>query len=130
MSLQVQDIMIREVITVDGALPLLKALDLMFSKKVKSLVVLPRNHTEPYGIITFTDIARHVIVPGEQVELLNVFDVMQKPAISVSREWDIKYAAKLLTDLGINRAVVIEGNQLEGMISLTDIVKTLTRRPQ
>ena len=75
MSYQVKDIMIREVVTVDGAFPLLKALDLMYSKKMKSLVVLPRNPTEPYGIITFTDIAKHVIVPGEQVEEMEAVTV-------------------------------------------------------
>jgi CBS domain-containing protein len=130
MGYRVKDIMVTDVVTVEGGVPLLKALDLMYAKKVKSLVVLPRNESEPYGMLTFTDVARHVVVPGEQIELLNVFDVMQKPAISVSKEWDIKYAAKLLTDLGINRALVTNGNRLEGLISLTDIVRSLMTKPE
>ena len=125
MVVKVKDVMVRDVITVDAMVPLVKALELMFEKSVKSLVILPRNESDAFGMLTFRDIARKVIAGNEQIDMLNVFDLMNKPCYNVHEELDIRYAAKKMTDIGVSRLLVTKGNTLVGVVSLTDLVKSL-----
>ena len=48
-----------------------------------------------------------------------------KPAVSISKEVEIKYAAKMMVNFNIKRLLVVDNNQLEGIISMTDIIATL-----
>ena len=125
MVTKVKDVMIRDVITVEGATPLVEALQLMFDKSVKSLVIPPKNETDSFAILTFTDIARKALAQDERLEMLNVFDLMQKPCMYVHEDLDIRYAARILTSMNITRVVVTDGKQLQGIVSLTDMVKCL-----
>lgn len=127
MVVKVKDVMVRDVITVDAMVPLVKALELMFEKSVKSLVILPRNESDAFGMLTFRDIARKVIAGNEQIDMLNVFDLMNKPCYNVHEELDIRYAAKKMTDIGVSRLLVTKGNTLVGVVSLTDLVKSLVK---
>ncbi len=119
----VRDVMAADVVTIDAGALLLEALQLMIDKDVKSLVVNPRHEHDAYGILTFTDIAAKAVAADERLEMLNVYDLMTKPAVSVDQQWEIRYAARMLTDLKISRAIVKEGPALLGIVSLTDLVK-------
>lgn len=128
MTATVRDVMVADVVTVDGMARLMDALDLMLEKNVKSLVVPRRTESDAYGILTFSDIAKEVIAgDSQQLEMLNVFDVMSKPCFSVEPGLDIKYAARMLTRLCVSRMIVIENDRLAGIVSLTDLVKSLRR---
>lgn len=128
MATTVRDVMVTDVVTVDGMARLMDALDLMLEKNVKSLVIPPRNENDAYGILTFSDIAKEVIAgDSQQLEMLNVFDVMSKPCFSVEPDLAIKYAARMLTRLCVSRMIVIENGKLAGIVSLTDLVKSLRR---
>ena len=127
MVTKVKDVMIRDVITVEGSTPLMDALQLMFDRSVKSVVIPPKNETDAFAILTFTDIARKALAEDERLEMLNVFDIMQKPCVYVHEDLDIRHAAKILTSLNISRAVVSDGRQLQGIVSLTDMVKCLNK---
>ncbi len=129
MVTMVKDVMIRDVVTVNGMASLLDALKLMIDKNVKSLVITPRSESDAFGILTFSDIAKEVIAKDEQqLKMLNVYDIMSKPCYSVCKELDIKYAARMMTSMNISRMIVTDGNTLEGIVSLTDLVKTLAKR--
>ncbi|MFQ5433003.1 MAG: CBS domain-containing protein [Nitrospinota bacterium] len=127
MVVKVKDVMVNDVVTVDAMAPLVDALELMFAKSVKSLVILPRNEHDAFGILTFRDIARKVIAGNEQIDMLNVFDLMNKPCYNVHEELDIRYAAKKMTDMSVSRLLVTRGNTLVGIVSLTDLVKSLVK---
>lgn len=123
--IQVKDLMITDVVTIEATAPLLDALKLMVERKVKSVVIPPKASSDAYAILTFTDIAKKALAADERIEMLNVYDLMTKPAISVHQDWNIKYAARLLTNVNISRAIVMDGDKLVGIISLTDLVKSL-----
>jgi len=55
------------------------------------------------------------------IELLNVFDIYQKPAFFVSAKIDVKYAAKTMLTHNIKRVVVTDNNELKGVLSITDL---------
>ncbi len=125
MGVRVRDVMIRDVVTIDGAAPLLEGLELMIKRSVKSLVIPPKADGDAFGILTFTDIARKVLAADERLEMLNIFDVMTKPCITVGESLDIRFAARLMTSLGLSRLIVSDGNSLHGIVSMTDLVRSL-----
>lgn len=126
MRIKVKEMMIADVVTVDGTATLMEALELMLQRNVKSAVVPPKHDHDPYAIVSFTDIARRVLAQDEQIEMLNVFDVMSRPAYSAEKEWDIRHAATMMVRLGVSRLIVTEGGKLVGIVSLSDLVRSIS----
>jgi CBS domain-containing protein len=116
------ELMKREVITIPAGATIREALTEMKKRGIKSLVVEKRKPSDAYGIITFDEIAKAVIAEGANLDMLNVFDIAYRPAIQVSENLDVKYAVRLMVNLGIKRLLVIDNNELKGMLSLTDAI--------
>lgn len=121
----VEDVMRRDVILIKPYATLKEALLLMKEKGLKSLVVDKNSSGDAYGIITNTQILKMILAEDGEIELLNVFDVYEKPAFSVSAKIDIRYAAKIMIMHNIKRVVVTDNNELEGVLSITDLTHYL-----
>ena len=59
-----QDIMSREVVTIDGMATAREAIAKMRSENVTALLVNKRNPNDAWGIVTIPDLVREVIAPG------------------------------------------------------------------
>ncbi|MDY0121970.1 MAG: CBS domain-containing protein [Sulfurimonas sp.] len=117
----VEDLMKKNVTTIKAHATLKEALQLMKQKGIKSLVVEKHSPSDAYGIITNSQILRSVLAEDGDIELLNVFDIYQKPAFFVSAKIDVKYAAKTMLTHNIKRVVVTDNNELKGVLSITDL---------
>lgn len=121
----VKDIMRTSVATISPLAKLTDALKVMRDKGVKSLIVDKQHDHDVYGIITYTSIVKGVFAEEGDVELLNVYDISVKPAVSISGEAEIKYAAKMMVNMGVKRLLVTGNNELKGLITISDIMNTL-----
>ena len=121
----VKDIMSKDVHLVQPTATLKEALKMMKEKDVKALVVDKHHPHDAYGIITYTSILKAVYMEEGDIDLLNVYDVAVKPAITISGEIDIKYAARMMVNFNIKRLPVVENNEIRGIISMTDIIESL-----
>jgi len=126
---KVRDIMVRDVATVDGIATVREALQRMRERHIKSLVVNRRHPDDAYGIITLYDIVNRVVTQGRRLDMTNVYEVMNKPLITVSQGLAVKYAARLMSQFDVKRAVVIEGGELVGIVSMQDIVYSMLDAP-
>lgn len=88
----------------------------------KSLIVKKRDENDEIGIVLFSDIARNVLGEDHASDRINVYEIMQKPAISVHPNMDIRYCARLLGRFHLTRVPVIENDTIVGMVSFTDLV--------
>ena len=119
----VENIMIKDgLVTISPMAPLKDALKLMKEKKVKSVIVNKIRPSDAYGILTYKNILSSIVAEDGDIELLNVYDVYSKPAIQLSKELDIKYAAQMMVRNGIKRILVIDNNELEGIVTMNDII--------
>ncbi len=121
----VKDIMKTDVVKISPLASLKEALKLMKEKEVKALVVDKTSPYDVYGIITYTSILKAVYFEEGDIDLLNVYDVAVKPALSISGDVEIKYAAKMMVQFNVKRLLVVEGNQLLGIVSMTDIIEKM-----
>ncbi|UZQ54293.1 CBS domain-containing protein [Trichothermofontia sichuanensis B231] len=106
---------------IKGSATVAEATKLMRFKGVHSLVVERRHEEDAYGIVTDTDIVSKVVAYGKDPKQVRVYEIMTKPCIVVNPDLAVEYVARLLTNIGIDRAPVIQG-ELLGIISLSDIL--------
>ncbi|MGE0051220.1 MAG: CBS domain-containing protein [Arcobacter sp.] len=121
----VENLMKKDVTTIKPYATLKEALQLMKEKNLKVLVVEKNYPSDAYGIITNTQILKAIVAEDGDIDLLNVYDLYKKPAFSVSSKIDVKYAAKIMIEHNIKRVVVTDNNELEGVLSITDLTNYL-----
>ena len=119
----VKDIMITDIITVDGLTKVSEVLEI-FKKRdqLQTIMIRPRNEEDVYGLITLRDIARKVIAEGKRLDDVHAYEIMCKPVLTVGPNMPVRYAARFLTNFDISRAAVMENDKLVGIISLNHIV--------
>ncbi|RXJ83950.1 CBS domain-containing protein [Arcobacter cloacae] len=121
----VEELMKKNVTTIKPYATLKEALKLMKEKNLKVLIVDKNSPSDAYGIITNTQILKAIVAEDGDIELLNVYDLYNKPAFSVSAKIDVKYAAKIMIEHNIKRVVVTDNNELLGVLSITDLTNYL-----
>jgi signal-transduction protein with cAMP-binding, CBS, and nucleotidyltransferase domain len=102
-----------------------EAMRLMRAHQVRSVIVEKNGPHGAYGLLTYKNILQSVIAEDGDIDLLNVYDIAAAPSISVSRKLDVKYAARMMVRESIKRLLVIDDNELRGMLTMTDIVSIL-----
>ncbi len=120
--MKAEDIMTSNVVTIRGTATVAEAVALMKEKGLRALVVEPRNETDPYGMVTETDIIYKVAAFGHDPKTMRVYQIMVKPCVVVNPELGVEYVARLFAQTRIRRAPVIKGGLL-GIISVSDILR-------
>jgi len=101
------------------------ALTKMKEYGIKAVIVDKSSPSGAYGLVTFKNILQSIVAEDGDIDLLNVYDVALSPVVSVSAKMDIKYAARMMVNNSIKRLLVIDNNELEGILTMTDIVSIL-----
>ena len=101
------------------------ALKLMKDNNVRSVIVEKSSPDGAYGLVTFKNILQSIVAEDGDIDLLNVYDIAAIPAIAVSSKLNIKYASKMMVNQSIKRLLVIDNNELKGILTMTDIIGIL-----
>ncbi len=99
-----------------------EALEMMREAKVKSLIVDKIRPSDAYGMLTYKNVLFSIVANDGDIDLLRVYDICSKPAYQVSEELDLKYAAQMMVRSNVKRLLVIDNNELEGILTMTDIM--------
>ena len=123
MSLQVKDVMIKNIITVEAEETVKKAAELMDKHNIGCLVVI--NYENPIGIVTERDMLRKVVLDRRDPGKTKVGNIMSAPLITSPPQADIRDAVRLMNERGIKKLPVLEDGNLIGLVSLTDVMRSL-----
>ncbi|MCI5059545.1 MAG: CBS domain-containing protein [Alphaproteobacteria bacterium] len=118
----VKDVMTPEVKTIDGLATVAEAIQTMKDKKYGALIVAKRDEDDEYGFITVQDIAKNVIEKNLSPERVHVYEIMNKPVLSMRADMNIRYAIRLLEQIDHGRALVIENRRAVGIVTMYDMV--------
>ncbi|MBP6325305.1 MAG: CBS domain-containing protein [Sulfurospirillum sp.] len=119
----VSEVMIKDHLAIISPMaPVRDALTMMRKTKVKSLIVDKLRPSDAYGLLTYKNILYSIISNDGDIDLLRVYDICSKPAIQVSKQLDLKYASQLMVKNNVKRLLVIDNNQIEGILTMTDIL--------
>lgn len=118
----VQDVMQKEVPTIDGMASAADAAAMMRATGVSELLVQKRNENDAWGIVTVMDMIKGVILPDREGKDVCVYEIMTKPIITVPAKMDIRYAVRLIHRTGVHRAPVEHLGEIVGMVTLSSLI--------
>lgn len=118
----VRNCMRTDVTEVDGSLDVLSALKIMKKVGSTSLIVKRRDEQDEFGMLLFSDVAKHVIAKNRAPERVSVYEIMAKPCVTVRPNMEIRYCARLFENFGISHAPVVEDEKIIGMVSYYRLV--------
>ena len=124
-NILVRDIMTKNVVSVQPSMSVEDLVQFMFEKKHMGYPVMEEGNLK--GIVTFTDIER---VPYLDRPVARVSDIMTRNVISVPPDAKASDVLKLITSKNIGRVMVIDKGSLVGILSRTDLVRTLRLRSE
>jgi Zn-dependent protease/predicted transcriptional regulator len=119
----VGDIMARNVLVVPQGMPVREVIDLMYSTKHLGFPVEERGQI--MGMITLADV--HKLAPLDR-EALQVRDIMTRGVISLPPSAPVIDALRIMSGSNIGRIPIMEGSQLVGIVTRTDIIKVIELR--
>ncbi|NPA82554.1 MAG: CBS domain-containing protein [Epsilonproteobacteria bacterium] len=114
-----------KLITLNQLSTVREALKLMKQHNIKTIVVEKNSPNGAYGLVTFKNILQAIVAQEGDIDLLNIYDIATIPAISVTRKMEMKYVAKMMVRHSIKRVLVIDDNELHGIITMSDIIGAL-----
>jgi len=136
---KIEEIMTRKVVTTTPESTLDKAAKIMGEKHIGSLIVL--KYDTPVGIITERDLLSEVSASGIDLEkdwLLGTTSIkeekvekfMSYPLTTICRTARIKEAAQMMIEKKIRRLAVFECGKLVGIITASDLIRSLPEVPE
>ena len=118
----VEHMMVADVVTISPMAKLREAMEVMRDRNIKSLVVERRSGSDAWGMLTYTMLLRTIVHEEGDIDLINVYDIAAKPALSVPRQLDIRQAVSMMLQIGVKRLIVTNNNELEGILTMNDII--------
>ena len=120
--IRVGDVMTKSPYLIPGLASVRTAIELMHEKHVSSLVIEKRHEGDEFGVVSVHDIAEKVIAIDRAIDRTSVYEIMSKPVLTVNARMNIRYAIRLLTRFHLTRALVLEHQELVGIVTLRDMV--------
>ncbi len=121
MSLKVEDVMVKEVITIDENSTVKEAADVMNKFEIGCLIAVKKG--KAMGIITERDLLKRVVAEAKDSNKTKVKDVMSSPLVVVEPSMDLDEAVRLMFQMKIKKLPVVNEKRLVGLVSLTDIAR-------
>ena len=112
-----------EVFSVTPKTTVYDALSLMAEKSIGAVLVLDGSLLK--GIMSERDYARKIILRGKSSKEVSVNEIMSTNVVFVDINTDIEECMALMINKRIRHLPVYENNNLVGIISIGDVVKTI-----
>ena len=116
----VKDMMQKQIVSIDISLTVKEAAKIMDGTGVSCLVITKEN--VPVGILTERDFVTR-ITSLDKPSSTSVQNVMSSPLITVSPSDTARKLAELMKEKNIHKVPVMEGNQLVGIVTATDLIR-------
>ena len=114
--------MVKKIEFIEPNAPVYDAIEKMIDKRLRSLVVKPKDEKDTYGVITARDIVFKVIGKNIDVKKVKVEEIAEKPLICINKTMELGHIINLLKNYNISRAFVCDGTDVIGVVALLDLM--------
>jgi CBS domain-containing protein len=121
MAMKIEEVMIKNVITLQRDVSAYDAVKLMNENKIGCLVVL--QYGQVVGIITERDMLERVLEKCRDPKETKVTEIMTKRVIVGKPDMELAEAAKLMFEKKVKKLPIVEENHLVGLVTLTDLAR-------
>ncbi|MCG2720786.1 MAG: CBS domain-containing protein [Thermodesulfovibrionales bacterium] len=122
--MKVDEIMTKKLETIEANASIYDAIERMIDKRIRSLLVKPRDENDVYGVITVRDIVFKVLAKNLNLNTTKVGEITSKPLVCIDKGVDVEYAVNLMTKFNITRVFICDGKEIMGIISLLDVMSS------
>jgi CBS domain-containing protein len=119
--IKAEDVMVTEVVVLDGNISAKKAAEIMAQEDVSAIIVTTEGKAN--GILTERDVLKRIVAEDKNSKRTRINEIMSSPLVTVEPSTDLESAAHLMFEKKIKNLPVIHNNRLVGLISLQDICK-------
>ncbi len=120
---QVRDIMEKNVITIDRNKTAFDAATILKEKEISFLVIM--NEGKPSGIVSERDIVRKIAAEDLTASSIKLQDIMSNKFKWVEPDTKIEFAVQKMLNNNIRRLLVLENENLVGVITQTNLTEFL-----
>jgi CBS domain-containing protein len=120
--LTVRDLMTTDVFTIRSSATVAQAMQIMRDHNLRGLIVEKEYAQGAYAMVTERDIVYNVTAHGMDPHTVCIAEIMSKPCVTMDPDLSLKEAAHRFADQNIQRAPVVAGHSLLGIVSITDII--------
>ena len=121
---EVEDVMNRDVFTVCPDDTVTTAAKIVSDNKISCVVVTDSGSV--VGILTEPDFLKRAMSLKRDFNEIRVAEIMSAPVVTVPADLSIFEASKTMEKKGIKQLPVLEKGQLVGIVTQTDLIRTLT----
>lgn len=122
MPLKVEDIMVKNVKTIEEKGTVREAAELMHRHDIGCLIVVKRER--PIGIITERDMLKRIVLEVEDPVFTKVHQIMSKPLVSGRLGMSIEEASSLMRAKEIKKLPIIKNGNVVGLVTTTDFIRS------
>jgi len=122
MSKKVSEIMNTKLETISSDDSVYSAIEKMIDRRIRSLLVLPKDEKDEYGVVTVRNIIFKVLTKKLDLHKTKIGEIASKPIIAVSKDTSIEDIYELMEKNNIARVFVKEGDKIIGVVSFFDIM--------
>ena len=115
----------RSVLSIDQSATVFEAIKLMVERNVGSIIVTDKGSIA--GILTERDYLRRIVLKGRTSKTTHVTEVMSAKLICVDPGRPVDECMAIMTQQRIRHLPVMEGGELVGLVSIGDLVKSLSQ---
>lgn len=113
------------IVSVSADTTVFNALKIMSARNIGSVVVL--RNGQYAGLLTERDYARKVVVLGRSSSDTRVEEVMSRDLPAISRDHTVETCMELMSAHNVRYLPVIANGQLQGLVSIMDLVTETIR---
>lgn len=117
-----------EIWSIDPDASVYDAIAMMADKEVGALVVLEDNSL--VGVLSERDYARKVVLQGRSSKDTKIRDIMTSRVAYARPDQSVEDCMAMMTEMRIRHLPVMDGDELIGIISIGDLVKSIIEEQQ
>jgi CBS domain-containing protein len=126
--MEVEDIMVSKVITIDANATVKEAARLMNRHEIGSLIALQKGQV--VGIMTERDLLKKVVEQSKNPAKTKVHEIMSKRLFVGTPNMEIPDAVRLMLQKKIKKLPIVVEGKIVGLVTLTDVARTTRIEPQ
>lgn len=113
----------KEVYSVTSTITVYEALGVMSEKNIGAILII--EDTVLKGILSERDYARKIALKAKSSKKTFVYEIMEENVVTVQPSDKLEYCMELMDAKRVRHLPVIENNLIIGIISISDVVKSI-----
>ena len=126
--MELKDIMVKNAVTVEPDQSVREAAKRMNLYEIGCLIVVGKDGVS--GIVTERDILIKVVEASKNAEKTKVKEIMSTKLVMGTPDMDVVDAARLMLKKKIKKLPITTNGKLAGLVTFTDIVRTVRMEPE